>query len=607
MTVPPEELELAAVFPPVQRDRWREMVRTVLRKSGAATDETPLSEVEGLLTRESYDGVRIAPLYTKDDTVPGRPGLAPSVRDVRPDGEGLAGWDVRQRHAHPDPETTRRAVLADLENGATSVWLTLGGHAVPAAALPEVLRDVHLHLAPVVLDAGAQTAEAAESFLGLVAERGRADEALGNLGADPLGLTARTGAPAPLEPAAALAVRCAREFPKLRAITVDATVYHDAGGSDAEELGGAMAAAVAYLRALTDAGLDVGTAFGQLEFRLAVTADQFMSIAKLRAARRLWTRIAQVCGAEDAVARLHAVTSSPMMTRRDPWVNMLRTTVAAFAAGVGGADAVTVQPFDVRLGLPDDFSRRIARNTQTLLLEESSLARVVDPAGGSWYVERLTEDLAQAAWDWFTRIEKAGGLAAALESGMVAERLAATWERRRRDIARRKAPLTGVSEFPHLDEKLPERDPAPAPDAPGGGLPVVRYAQDFEVLRDRADAHAERTGARPRVFLATLGPVAVHTARATFAANLFQAGGIETVAGPPEEFAASGTAVACLCSSDALYEERAADAARTLRDAGALKVWLAGKGSFDGVDDRIFAGCDAVDVLETTLGDLGVN
>jgi methylmalonyl-CoA mutase len=409
-----------------------------------------------------------------------------------------------------------------------------------------------------------------------------------------------------MDEAAALAVRCVREFPKLRAIVADGTPYHDAGGGDAEELGAAVAAGVAYLRALTGAGLSVDEAFGQIEFRLAVNADQFSSIAKLRAMRRLWARVAEVSGAsEGTAARVHAVTSSAMMTRRDPWVNMLRTTVATFAAGVGGADAVTVQPFDARLGLPDDFARRIARNTQTLLMEESSLARVVDPAGGSWYAESLTEGIAQAAWTWFTEIERAGGLAAALESGLVADRLAATWARRRRDIARRKAPLTGVSEFPNLDETLPERDPAPR--LPGGGLPVVTYAQDFEALRDRSDAHAEATGARPRVFLATLGPIAVHTARASFAANLFQAGGIETVTGAPEEFGTSGAAVACVCSSDRLYEDQAAEAARVLRDAGAVKVWLAGKGSYEGVDAGVYAGCDAIEVLETTLRDLGVN
>ncbi|MFC6886010.1 MULTISPECIES: methylmalonyl-CoA mutase subunit beta [Actinomadura] len=613
MTVPPEELELAAAFPPAERDRWREMVKGVLRKSGAASDDTPLEDVEGLLARTSYDGVPIAALYTADDAAPGRPGLAPYVREVRPDGEGLAGWDVRQRHAHPDPAVAREAILADLENGATSLWLVLGDAGLPVAALPEALRGVHLNLAPVVLDAGERTAEAADRFLALAAEREQAAEVAGSLGADPLGLAARTGARVPVEPAAELAARCVREFPRMRAVTVDGTVHHDAGGSDAEELGGAVAAGVAYLRALTAAGLSAAEAFGQIEFRLAVNADQFLSIAKLRAARRLWARVAEVTGeaagdaggGDGAEARIHAVTSSAMMTRRDPWVNMLRTTVATFAAGVGGADAVTVQPFDARLGLPDDFARRVARNTQTLLLEESSLARVVDPAGGSWYVERVTEDLAQAAWAWFTEIERAGGFAAALESGLIAERLAATWARRRKDIARRKAPLTGVSEFPNLAEKLPER--APAPSAPSGGLPVVRYAQDFEALRDRSDAHAERTGTRPAVYLATLGPIAVHTARASFAANLFQAGGIETVSGPPEEFAASGAKVACLCSSDKLYGEGASAAARTLREAGAVRVWLAGKGSYDGVDDQIFAGCDAVATLETTLHDLGVS
>ncbi|MFI0481085.1 methylmalonyl-CoA mutase family protein [Actinomadura sp. 9N215] len=618
MTVPPEELELAAVFPPADRDRWRELVKGVLRKSGAAAEDTPLDEIEGLLTRESYDGVPIAALYTRDDAPPGRPGLAPYVREVRPGGEGIAGWDVRQQHAHPDPAVTREAILADLENGATSVWLRLGGGSPPVGALAEVLRGVLLDLAPVALDAGTGTAEAADAFLSLVVERGNAADASGTLGADPLGLAARTGTPGSLDEAAALAVRCVREFPKLRAVVADGTPYHDAGGSDAEELGAAVAAGVAYLRALTGAGLSVDEAFGQIEFRLAVGADQFASIAKLRALRRLWARVAEVSGAaEGTSARIHAVTSAAMMTRRDPWVNMLRTTVAAFAAGVGGADAVTVRPFDAPLGLPDGFARRIARNTQTLLLEEASLARVVDPAGGSWYAESLTEGIARAAWAWFTGIEKAGGLSAALESGLVADRIAATWARRREDIARRKAPLTGVSEFPNLAETLPEREAAP--ERPGAyehftsraRLPVVTYAQDFEALRDRSDAHAETTGARPRVFLATLGPVAVHTARASFAANLFQAGGIETVTGPPEEFAASGTAVACLCSSDRVYEERAADAARVLRDAGAVKIWLAGRGTYEGVPADVtagvYAGCDAIEVLETALRDLGVN
>jgi methylmalonyl-CoA mutase len=615
MTVPSEELELelASAVPAADRDRWRELVKGVLRKTGVATDDTPLETIEELLSTTTHDGITVAPLYTAEDAVPGRPGTAPYARGTDP--EAMAAWDVRQRHAHPDPGVTRAAIQADLENGGTSVWLVLGQGGLPVQALPQVLDGVHLDLAPVILDAGAETPAAAEAFLALAAGRGVESARLaGNLGADPYGLTARTGVPADTATAAEPAVRCAREYPGLRAIMADATVYHDAGGGDAQELGCSIATGVAYLRDLTAAGLDVDQALGTLEFRYAATADQFLTMAKLRAARRLWTRVAQVCGATPGQGgqRQHAVTSSAMMTARDPWVNMLRTTIAAFAAGTGGADAVTVQPFDARLGLPDDFARRIARNTQPLLLEEAGLGRVADPAGGSWYVERLTEDLARAGWAWFQEIERAGGVAAALRGGLIEERLAATWQSRRDALAHRRDPLTGVSEFPNPTETRPTRTAAPQP--PGGGLPRVWYAQDYEALRDAADAHTDRTGLRPAVFLATLGPAAASTARAGFAANLFQAGGLRTEpSGPgtdPEAitaaFRASGSAVACLCSSDKVYAEHAEPVARALRAAGARRIWLAGRGEYPGVDDHLFAGCDALGVLRTTLDDLGV-
>ncbi|GAA2878201.1 methylmalonyl-CoA mutase family protein [Streptosporangium fragile] len=550
-----------------------------MRKSGIETGSP-----EEALASTTYDGVTIAPIYDASDLPgdPGLPGTAPYLRGTRPEG---GSWDVRQRHEVPDPE----AVLADLENGVTSLWLTL-----EPEDLPRVLERVHLDLVSVALDAGKRTREAAETLFALAEGKG-VTALTGTLGADALGDP---------ETAVELARRCAERFPGLRAVTVDATPYHDAGGGDAEELGCSLAAGVAALRVLTGAGLTVPEAFGQLEFRYAATADQFLTIAKLRAARRLWARVAEVCGAPGAGQRQHAVTSSAMMTARDPWVNMLRTTLACFAAGTGGADAVTVQPFDARLGLPDAFARRIARNTHALLVEEAGVARVIDPAGGSWYVERLTEDLAGKAWEWFTEIERAGGMAAALTAGLVTGRIAATWERRSAAIARRREPITGVSEFPNLDERLPAREPRPA-EAPG-----VHYAQDFEALRDLADAQERR----PSVFLATIGPVAAHTARASFAANLFQAGGIATVSGgaatDPAEiaaaFAAAGTPVACLCSSDRLYGEHAEAVAAALRGAGARKIWLAGKGEFEGVDANLYAGCDALGVLRTTFDDLGV-
>ncbi|MFJ3674057.1 methylmalonyl-CoA mutase family protein, partial [Streptomyces sp. NPDC090106] len=274
------------------------------------------------------------------------------------------------------------------------------------------------------------------------------------------------------------------------------------------------------------------------------------------------------------------------------------------AAGVGGADSVTVLPFDEALGLPNAFSRRIARNTSTILIEESHLARVIDPAGGSWYVERLTDELALAGWEFFQTVERAGGQAAALRDGTVGSRLAETWAARTARLAKRREPVTGVSEFPLLDEKPVEREPAPAPLS--GGLPQVRRDDAFEVLRARSDAHLAATGARPRVYLAALGPAAAHTARLTFAANLFQAGGIEPVT--EGTFEESGAREACLCSSDALYEEQAEAVSDLLRASGATHVALAGRpAAYAGADSYVFAGCDAVAVLSAALDRMGVS
>ncbi|MCE4942325.1 methylmalonyl-CoA mutase subunit beta [Streptomyces albulus] len=620
MTAESPELPLAAAFPAAEREQWQRLVEGVLRKSGAS--EATGAAAEDALATDLQDGIRVPPLYTAEDAPPaaGLPGFAPFVRAARPEGTAF-GWDVRQRQVGTDPQRVNEALLADLENGGTSVWLTVGDGGVPVSGLADALRGVYLDLAPVVLDAGAQFPAAAAELLRLYREAGVApSETAGVLGADPLGLLARTGDDRALADglaaAAELAGQVARSAPGLRTVSVDALPYHEAGGSAAEELGASLATGVAYLRELAadGRGLSLDDACRQLEFRYAATADQFLTIAKLRAARLLWSRVAEVCGVSPTAAgqRQHAVTSAVMMSRRDPWVNMLRTTVAGLSAGLGGADAVTVLPFDAALGLPDAFARRIARNTQSVLLEESHLAKVIDPAGGSWYVERLTAELARAGWAFFQEIERAGGQAAALRSGMVGERLAETWRRRSADLAHRREPITGVSEFPHLAEAPLEREPAPA--RAGGGLPRVRRDDAFEALRARSDGHLAATGTRPKAFLAALGPVAAHTARVAFAANLFQAGGIETV---PEQvtaesvaaaFTASGARIACVCSSDAVYAEQAAEVTAALKAAGAVRVYLAGKPGAHreefvaaGVDTFVFVGCDAVGALSSAL------
>ncbi|MCW2720657.1 methylmalonyl-CoA mutase family protein [Pseudonocardia sp.] len=631
----PDELSLAAEFPAATREQWVGLVDGVLRKSGRIGEDAEPGAGVAKLVRSSLDGIGVRPLYTVDDVAglpaAGVPGQRPFVRGSRATGPVPDGWDARQRHAEPDAETAHTAVLADLENGVNSIWLAVGEGGTAVTDLPVVLDGMFLDLAPVVLDADGADVGAAEAFLALATDRG-IDPAtlLGTLGLDPIGVRARTGSGPDLDTVVPLAQRVAGEFPLVRAIVVDGLPVHSAGGSDGQELGFALAAGVAYLRTLTaagpdggtQAGLDIDTAARLLEFRLAATAEQFPTIAKFRAARRLWSRVLEVSGASaDTAQTQHAVASPTMLTRRDPYVNLLRGTVSGFAAGVGGADAVTVAPFDAAIGRSTPFSRRIARNTQSLLVEESHLARVIDPAGGSWFVESLTDELAQAAWAFFQEIEAAGGAVAALDSGFVAEKVAAVRAKREKGVATRRVPLTGVSEFPDLDEKPVERDPLPATES--GGLPVYRPAGPYEAHRDHSDAVLAETGSRPRAFLATLGPLAAYTARAGFARNVLQAGGVEAIDAGPTETAEdvakaytaassdSGTRigagcspVAVLCSTDTIYTERAEATVAALREAGARYVLLAGKADVPGIDGQLFAGGDALATIDAVYAAL---
>jgi methylmalonyl-CoA mutase len=449
-----------------------------------------------------------------------------------------------------------------------------------------------------VLDAGADYAAASDAVLALLTDldddqRSRLSV---DLGADPLTapLTAR---PAPsTADVVAVAAKVTGYGGGVRAITVDGPAFHNLGASVSWELAGSIAAAVAYLRVLGEGGIVPRDALPQISFRFAADDDQFMTIAKLRAARQLWARVAEVVGEPNAgAARLHAVTSLPMMTQRDPWVNMLRTTLAAFSAGVGGADTVLVHPFDVAIpggfpGTAASFARRIARNTQLLLLEESHIGRVLDPAGGSWFVEDLTKALAEQAWKHFQDIESRGGFEAARD--YVAAQIAEVADRRSADIAHRRTALTGVNEFPNLAEP-----PLPR----GESLEMVaRYAAGFEALRDRSDAYLEKTGSRPKALLLPLGPLAEHNIRSTFATNLLASGGIEAVT---ED---AGAKVAVVCGTDARYAAEASAAVEAARNAGVSYVLLAGPEKAvaeadSKPDGYLTAKIDAVEVLSDLL------
>ena len=594
-------LRLAADFPAATDAQWLKLVDKIL--AGADFDKK--------LVARTYDGLAIKPLYTRADwaegDASGLPGGAPFTRGGSALGNTLSGWDIRQAHGGGDAAAVNKTILEDLERGVTSILLRTQGLDT-AKTMDRALQGVLLDIAPVCLESSGPTLPPAEALMAVVAARGAGASFAGNFGLDDLG-----NGITDIKALGAAAKRIAREYPKARAFNVRGAVYHAAGAADAQELGCAVASGLAYLRAMTAAGLDVDTACGQIAFTLAADADFFLSIAKFRALRQLWARVAEVCGSAQRTAPIAACTASRMMTRRDPWVNVLRATVACFAAGVAGADAVTVLPF-----ADDALGRRVARNTQIVLLEEASLAKVVDPAGGAWMFERLTFELADKAWAFFQEIERAGGMEKALASGLVAEKIAAVQAERAKNIAKRKDPITGVSEFPNISE--PDAA-APAEAASTSGLAPIHLAGGFEHLRDISDAFKTRTGRRPRVFLANLGAIADFTARAGFAKNFFEAGGVAAVPGAggvnpadmQRDLTQSGASFAVICGTDATYVEHALGIAKALKAAGAVLVYLAGRPGDQeaalraaGVDEFIFVGSDVIATLSKAYARLGV-
>ncbi|WP_306364203.1 methylmalonyl-CoA mutase family protein [Nocardia sp. CC227C] len=601
---------------------WRKGVAGVLAKARRVEVSELPDEPEKLLAVTTYDGLTVNPLYTRRDELPEQPlpGEFPFVRGGDGTRDVHRGWYVGARFGGTDAAETNREVLFGLENGVSAVWLRVGDGGVPVAQLPAALSGLLFELAPLTLDAGPALAEAAQQvYAALDAYRvdERADIRI-QLGATPL-TSLFAGTPAiDLDGAITLARAAVARPESVRAITVCGLAFHEAGASDAEEIGAAVAAGLEYLRALTHAGADIADALRQLEFRFAATDDQFATIAKFRAARRLWARVAEVCGAPAfGNAPQQAVTSPAMMTQRDPWVNMLRTTLAAFGAGVGGADIVTVLPFDHalpagELEVSKAFSERMARNTQLLLLEESHLGHVQDPGAGSWYVEALTAELAAKAWDFMRELEAAGGYLAALESGLLARRVGETKARRDTDVAHRKSAVTGVNEFPNLAEQ-------PLSEAARAMTSRTSYGAAFEALRNRSDAYLAAHGARPRALLVPLGPVAEHNVRVTFTANLLASGGIETinpgalaVDGIGTAVAESGVALAVLCGSDNRYGAEAGAAVDALRAAGVTTVLLAGPekavadtSGAQRPDGFLTARMDAVTALSGLLEKLG--
>lgn len=568
-------------FPEVTAAEWRAQVEKDL--AGAAFEKA--------LVETTPEGVAVQPLYT--DVPPSETGWPGSPPFTRGSTGSPAPFRVCMRHDVPD----LAAIADDLDGGAEALWMRtqvddLFGHAGA--------RQTYF-----VVDGE----EAPLAHLSALME-GAARRAVPTTGLrfalrnDPLGRVARGLAKeADLADFARAAKVVGERYPLGRGALLSTLAYHAAGADAADELAFALSTGVAYLGALLDGGLTVGDAAHHLGVQVAVGHDTFAELAKLRALRLCWGKLLTAAGAPEApLPLLHAVCSPRTLTTRDPWVNLLRVSTQVFAAVLGGADLVTPASYDQALGEPGALGRRVARNTCLVLREESHLGRVVDPAGGAYYVEHLTEALARAAWRRFRELEKAGGIAKALADGSLRARLDAAWKKRRHEIARRRVPITGVSEFANLDEAPLGRGDAVA--VPEGALPAHRDAEDFEALRDRSDALAAE-GALPAVSLVALGPASEHRARLGFAGAFFAAGGLRA----REATASEPATVACLCGSDDRYLVEAAATARVLKAAGCRKVLLAGRpGSIEtelreaGVDGFLYMGCDVVAVLSDVMG-----
>ena len=625
-------IAFAEAFPTPSQQQWRQAVEGVLK--GASFEDT--------LVGRSADGFAIQPLYSK--------GTGPIVMGRKPGKP----WQITARVDHPDTEAAAASALAELEGGATSLALVMSGnrfargHGVEARSpgeLDAALAGVDLGLIHLWLEPG-RGASDAELVAAMIARRGLAPEGLDvDFGIDPLGEAAATG----LVPAAegALVVPFGNAFDDLRGrgfqgplFRADGRSYHDAGASEAQELACTLATLVAYLRVLEARGLALAEARASLSVAMAADSDQFLTIAKFRALRRLWDRIQRACGMIPAPIALHAETSWRILTQRDPWVNILRGTIAALSAGVAGADSVAVLPFDHALGLSDESARRISRNTQLILQHEAHLWRVVDPAAGSGGIEAMTDELCRIGWLLFQQIERDGGMLQALANGDIGRMLQPSRQALQTAVATCCRPITGTSAFPNLHEQRIER---PRGSRDGCGdigfeaprsvplLPSIRLSEGFERMRDRSERAVAAAGA-PRVFVACLGERKLVAGRCAFAENLFATGGIAAivegdlsweggdVAGQlVTRWRASGANLVCLCISDELAMSASEDAtypgdtlaeeiSRRLRQAGAGLIAYAGNPQIKetallaaGVSHFLQPGCDVLAVLDAGL------
>jgi methylmalonyl-CoA mutase len=556
---------LFAEFTPPSYEEWVEA--TVQSLKGR-----PLAK----LNSQTAEGIEIRPFYTAADspTDPGQPGQPSYRRGTEAAGYQGQPWLIAQPIQATTPQQFNQSVLEDLRRGQTAVYLQPGQPPLNTADdLAAALHGVVFAAAPLLLASGPAILPLLSEVLAQTNQP--LSDLQGGLLHDPLAELVRHGG-ADLDDVyqqAAHWLRWAVEnAPNFRTLAVDTAVYHNGGANAVQELAFALATGVYHLRTLQTDGLSLADITSQVRFVFAIGGDFFMEIAKLRAARQLWAQVVEAFGG-DATAQkmvIHAETAAANKSRLDPYVNLLRTTTEAFAAAVGGVDSLLTQPFNQPFAAePDAFARRIARNQQIILQEEANLTQLTDPAAGAYYAEWLTDQLAQAAWTLFQEIEAQGGMVAALQAGLPQKWVEATAVARTANLAKRKSVLVGVNQYANVGEPVAvnsKRSSVSGEQSPIANLQIapiqpIRLAEPFEALRDWSEAYGVRNGRRPQIFLANMGPLRQHKARADFTRGFFEVGGFEILdAGGFEgvetavaaALAANAPAVV-ICSTDDTY------------------------------------------------------
>ncbi len=568
------------------------------------------------LTTLTYEGLVLQPLYRRDDLQgidwqKALPGAPPFVRGTQ--STGYKAWTVAQALFDGTPEAFNTALRHDLEQGQTAINLVLDGPAqsgldpdstqpgevgqggisiVSVDDLAQALAGIDLGALPLFIQTGAAALPVTALLAAYIQQSGHNQALLkGGLDCDPLGRLARIGTlPQSLEHAYNDMAEITRwTGPDFATIGVNTTVYHHSGANAVQELAFALATGVEYIRQMLDRGLNIEAIASHMRFTFAIGSNFFMEIAKLRAARSLWSQAVRAFGGSENAQKMtiHACSSLLNKTKLDPYVNMLRTTVETFAGAVGGSDSMQVAPFDAPIRGSDEFSRRIARNQQLILQAESNVNHVADPAGGAWYVEMLTDWLAHAAWEKFQEIEADGWMFAALKSRVLYNEVTAIAEKRQTNVDRRKDVLVGTNMYANIQEKpladntdyeaifrarvaavqqyrsqhdattalnhlrtsdtstrLENAINAAAHGATLGEISVAlwadstrmasitpftahRLSEPFEKLRQAANNYAAHAGHPPQIFLANMGPLRQHKARTDFAVGFYEVGGYE--------------------------------------------------------------------------------